>query len=72
MGLIVCSRCGKRIKITGNPRKYTAPIAVTSHKGAPRFLKFLCEDCKNMVIEEAYGRLQERAIRERVKGLKKR
>jgi hypothetical protein len=71
MGQIVCSRCGKGIKVAGNLRKYTAPIAVTPGKSAPRFLKFLCEDCKAIVIRKAYGRLQEKALREKVEELKK-
>jgi hypothetical protein len=71
MGQIVCSRCGKAIKVAGNLRKHTAPIAVTPGKGAPRFLKFLCEDCKSTVIRKAYGRLQEKALREKVVQIKK-
>ncbi len=71
MGFITCSRCGKKIHVRGSIKKYAAPIAVSPHKGAPRFLKFLCERCKSYVIEEAYGRLREKALKEKIKELKK-
>lgn len=59
MGSIACSRCGSTIKLDASGKQTVTPIAVTDKKEGTRYLKFVCNDCKEFVIGRTYRQLTE-------------
>lgn len=64
MGSISCARCGTTIKLDSESDAGTTPIAVTDRKEGIKYLKFVCDDCKEYVIRKTYQQLQEDIVRE--------
>jgi len=70
MGTVTCARCGRKITIGRGNKGSTAPIALGRHRGE-KFLRFMCDECKDYVIEKAYRALKEKELKEKVNQLKK-
>lgn len=69
MGSIACSRCGATIKLNKKGPASVTPIAVTDRKEGTKYLKFVCDECKEYVIRKTYQQLHEETLREPISNI---